>query len=89
MTDTERAIMLTLIDDNMDAVPIIWRMTELTRHIAIFQYLIAQNITGKKFVQWYEHDHDKSILSIASWALKNIRGDLEKKPIYLGKDWAQ
>lgn len=82
-----RELMLTVVDGDGEAVPILYQMQPLTRLKDILRWLIQNKITGHNFVEWYRVTHDKSTLSIASWALKFIRKDLDPQPLYLDKDW--
>ncbi len=87
MTEIRRQMMLRIADGAPEATRPLYYLDRLTRCDEILCFMLTQRLTGRKFIDSLNHEHDGSILEFAKWAIMRIDRNLEKKPILFGRDF--
>lgn len=83
---TTRALLLEVWDHEPQTLRHLYQMANLVWCDEALGWLVRNNLTGRKFVQWIQHDHEGSLLGAMSHIRMKLLRDLEMKPIFHGKD---
>lgn len=86
MNEIRRQMMLKIADDEMRVLPILYHADRLTRCDEVLMYLIKNNITGIKLLNYFQ-DQNNSILNLLSDILRRVNKESKKQKILAGKDY--
>lgn len=83
-------MMLTVAHGHPRAPFLLWQLDTIAARskdirvclLPILHWLIRNRLTGEKFVQWVDHDHQGSVLLMTAHVRMKISKDQEMKKIY-------
>jgi hypothetical protein len=89
ITPQQRDMMLFTLDGEPHETLrfIVYHIYCHVRCTEILHWLIRNRLTGKSLLGWFTQVHDGSILNMIAFVIKEIDRDLEKKPMFAGKDF--
>jgi len=86
MTPERRDLILKVVDDCMENVPICHQITSYRYCDNILKWLINHQFTGKKLRPWMRGQCSNSVMTMVSFIIaKNTKDKM--RPILLGRDW--
>lgn len=78
---------MRVYDGERRTLPILhWVDTHYKHRLEIYKWLIRNNITGKKFADWFYVNFKQSIPSMVAHIVKKVNSDVENRPLIVGKD---
>ena len=86
MTPRRRELFFKVVDDDQRALPILHHANRLTRCDDILTWLVENNLTGRRFVDFFLLN-EASILKTYQEVLKRINKDKIIQPIFAGRDY--
>lgn len=87
MTEERRTMMLMVAQDHPAAPPYLWHLNRFRRCDQILSWLIRNELTGMKFIQWVRNDHGGSILNAGAAVLQKLDRESGPRKIIGGKDY--
>lgn len=87
MTDRTRSLMLLVINDNPQLLPIMHQLLHYRHCDNFLRWLCLNKITGSNLIDWLKVCHNNSILNMVKFIIKSCEKNKELRPVMLGKDW--
>lgn len=89
LDDFRRGLYLDVWAGEAQALYILWGFNKFLRLDEALLWLVANKITGKKFISWFQEDMGGSHLMSMSFMLKKIEHEKKLRPVLLGKDFGR
>jgi len=87
MNENKRELIFKVIDGDPRVVDVMYHFDRFVHCEPMLRWLIANQITGKKFFELYLEGFKASWLTMGKWIIMKINKDKDLKPLIGGRDF--
>jgi hypothetical protein len=87
MTPIRRQMMLKIADDDLRTLRYLYVFDQFVHCDAILQWIIRNELVGKKFLEWIEGEYAGSPLRAGAAVAARVNGEREARPVIAGRDF--
>lgn len=87
MTNERRTLMLMVMDGHPSVPALLYHLDRFRRCDDMLRWLIRNQLTGAKFLEWVRHEHGGSILKAGAFVLQRLARDHSMPRIIGGRDY--